>query len=93
MLTDNDLVAVHTDVTATRRRVFADKLISYEDKNWLEKTLFDLMRESFTPDLIRQVTPQEKKKMNIRERKDLLPDLSSLFTSAHRCLLKDCTEG
>mmetsp|Transcript_5388 Transcript_5388/g.12712 ORF Transcript_5388/g.12712 Transcript_5388/m.12712 type:complete len:4322 (-) Transcript_5388:507-13472(-) len=37
------------------RRVFADKLISYDDKNWLEKQLFELMRESFTPDLIRQV--------------------------------------
>jgi len=39
----------------SHRRVFADKLVSYEDKNWLDKQLFDLMRESFTPDLIRQV--------------------------------------
>jgi len=37
------------------RRVFSDKLVSYDDKNWLDRQLFDLMRESFTPDLIRQV--------------------------------------
>ncbi len=29
------------------RRVFADKLVSYDDKNWVEKALFDLMKENF----------------------------------------------
>ncbi len=29
------------------RRVFSDKLVSYEDKNWVDKQLFDLMKENF----------------------------------------------
>jgi dynein heavy chain len=37
------------------RRVFADKLVNYEDKGWLDKTLAELMRENFQVDLIRQV--------------------------------------
>ena len=37
------------------RRVFCDKLVSYEDKNWVDKTMFDLCKETFTPDLVRQV--------------------------------------
>ena len=38
--------------------MFEDKLVNHEDKGWLERQLFDLMRESFTPDLIRQVSVQ-----------------------------------
>lgn len=38
------------------RRVFADKLVNYEDKGWLDKALAELMRENFQVDLIRQVS-------------------------------------
>jgi len=37
------------------RRVFSDKLVSYDDKNWLDKTVNDLCKETFQSDLLRQV--------------------------------------
>ena len=37
------------------RRVFSDKLVTYEDKNWVDKTLNDLCRDTFQSDLIKQV--------------------------------------
>ncbi len=37
------------------RRVFSDKLISYEDKNWVDKAVFDLCRDNFSSDLVKQV--------------------------------------
>lgn len=37
------------------RRVFQDKLVNYDDKGWLDKTLFELMKEQFGNDLIKQV--------------------------------------
>jgi dynein heavy chain, axonemal len=38
------------------RRVFSDKLVSYDDKNWVDKQLNELMRENFAADLIKQVS-------------------------------------
>ncbi|KAJ9508838.1 hypothetical protein QJQ45_028152, partial [Haematococcus lacustris] len=35
----------------------ADKLVNYDDKNWLDRTLADLMRDHFQQDLIRQARP------------------------------------
>ena len=29
--------------------------VSYDDKNWVDKTIFDMCRENFNADLIRQV--------------------------------------
>ncbi|GFR42148.1 hypothetical protein Agub_g3000 [Astrephomene gubernaculifera] len=37
------------------RRVFSDKLISYDDKNWVDKAIFDLCRDNFSSDLVKQV--------------------------------------
>lgn len=37
------------------RRVFADKLVSYDDKNWVDKTIFEICKDSFAPDLMKQV--------------------------------------
>ncbi len=37
------------------RRVFSDKLISYEDKNWVDKSIMDLCRDNFSSDLVKQV--------------------------------------
>lgn len=37
------------------RRVFCDKLVTYDDKRWVDKTLTELMRENFQADLVRQV--------------------------------------
>ncbi len=37
------------------RRVFSDKLVSYEDKNWVDKAIFDLCRDHFSSDLVKQV--------------------------------------
>jgi hypothetical protein len=37
------------------RRVFGDKLVSHEDKGWLDKQLADLCKQEFLPDLCRQV--------------------------------------
>eukprot|EP00798_Chlamydomonas_sp_ICE-L_P031303 gene31303-6451_t len=36
-------------------RVFCDKLVSYDDKNWVDKVLRDMCREHFNGDLIKQV--------------------------------------
>lgn len=37
------------------RRVFSDKLVSYDDKTWLDKTVNDLCKETFQSDLLKQV--------------------------------------
>lgn len=37
------------------RRVFSDKLVTYDDKNWVDKTVFDLCKEHFGTDLVKQV--------------------------------------
>ncbi|PNH08753.1 Dynein gamma chain, flagellar outer arm [Tetrabaena socialis] len=37
------------------RRVFSDKLVCYEDKNWVDKSIFDLCRDNFSSDLVKQV--------------------------------------
>jgi dynein heavy chain, axonemal len=37
------------------RRVFADKLVSYEDKGWVDKTIAELCKERFPSDLCKQV--------------------------------------
>ena len=37
------------------RRVFADKLVSYDDKNWLDKTINELCKDQFNADLMKQV--------------------------------------
>ena len=37
------------------RRVFADKLTSAADKEWVDKAVFELMRESCDVDLVKQV--------------------------------------
>ncbi|MEW5318622.1 MAG: hypothetical protein WDW38_009830 [Sanguina aurantia] len=37
------------------RRVFADKLVSYDDKGWVDKTIFEMCKDSFAPELVRQV--------------------------------------
>ena len=36
------------------RRVFCDKLTSYEDKEWVDRTVFELMRESCDGDVVKQ---------------------------------------
>ena len=35
--------------------MFADKLTSHEDKEWVDKTVFDLMRDSCDSDVVKQV--------------------------------------
>ncbi len=37
------------------RRVFSDKLVTQEDKNWVDKTIADLCKNEFTPELCKQV--------------------------------------
>lgn len=37
------------------RRVFADKLVAYEDKGWVDKAISDLCRTEFPPELCKQV--------------------------------------
>jgi hypothetical protein len=37
------------------RRVFADKLVNYDDKNWVDKAMSDLCRQEFPPELCKQV--------------------------------------
>ena len=37
------------------RRVFADKLTSHEDKEWVDETVFKLINENCGPDLVSQV--------------------------------------
>jgi dynein heavy chain len=37
------------------RRVFADKLVSQEDKGWVDKAITDLCRQEFPPELCKQV--------------------------------------
>lgn len=37
------------------RRVFADKLISHEDKNWVDRAITDLCRQEFPVELCKQV--------------------------------------
>uniref|UniRef100_A0A383W453 AAA+ ATPase domain-containing protein n=1 Tax=Tetradesmus obliquus TaxID=3088 RepID=A0A383W453_TETOB len=37
------------------RRVFADKLVSHEDKGWVDKAISDLCRQEFPPELCKQV--------------------------------------
>jgi dynein heavy chain len=37
------------------RRVFADKLVSHEDKSWVDKAISDLCRQEFPPELCKQV--------------------------------------
>jgi hypothetical protein len=39
------------------RRVFADKLVNYDDKGWVDKAMSDLCRQEFPPDLCKQVRP------------------------------------
>lgn len=38
------------------RRVFADKLINLEDKAWVDKTINDLCRQEFPPELCKQAS-------------------------------------
>lgn len=38
------------------RRVFADKLVNYDDKNWVDKAMSDLCRQEFPPELCKQVS-------------------------------------
>jgi len=37
------------------RRVFADKLVNYDDKGWVDKAISDLCRQEFPPELCKQV--------------------------------------
>jgi hypothetical protein len=37
------------------RRVFADKLVNYDDKGWVDKAMSDLCRTEFPPELCKQV--------------------------------------
>jgi hypothetical protein len=37
------------------RRVFADKLVNYDDKGWVDKAMSDLCRQEFPPELCKQV--------------------------------------
>jgi len=37
------------------RRVFSDKLVSYDDKDWVDKVLADLIRADMPPELCKQV--------------------------------------
>jgi hypothetical protein len=37
------------------RRVFSDKLVSYDDKGWVDKQLQELMRDNVSADVVRQV--------------------------------------
>eukprot|EP00879_Flechtneria_rotunda_P026528 GHRR01028292.1.p1 GENE.GHRR01028292.1~~GHRR01028292.1.p1 ORF type:complete len:1302 (+),score=429.83 GHRR01028292.1:91-3906(+) len=37
------------------RRVFADKLVNTEDRAWVDKTIVDLCRQEFAPELCKQV--------------------------------------
>lgn len=37
------------------RRVFADKLVTYDDKGWVDKAITDLCRQEFPPELCKQV--------------------------------------
>ena len=39
------------------RRVFADKLVSNEDKMWVDRAITDLCRQEFPPELCKQVKP------------------------------------
>lgn len=39
------------------RRVFSDKLVSYEDKGWVDKTIADLCGQNFSTELWKQVWP------------------------------------
>ena len=42
------------------RRVFADKLVNYDDKGWVDKAISDLCRQEFPPELCKQVCWQQK---------------------------------
>jgi hypothetical protein len=37
------------------QRVFADKLVSYEDKGWVDKTIVELLKAEFPAELCKQV--------------------------------------
>lgn len=37
------------------RRVFADKLVNYDDKGWVDKVISDPCRQEFPPELCKQV--------------------------------------
>lgn len=37
------------------RRVFADKLVNYDDKGWVDKAISDLCSQEFPPELCKQV--------------------------------------
>lgn len=42
------------------RRVFADKLISHEDKSWVDRAITDLCRQEFPVELCKQVWQYER---------------------------------
>ena len=37
------------------QRVFSDKMITLEDKSWIDSAIKDLCKTNFTPDLVKQV--------------------------------------
>ena len=65
------------------RRVFGDKLVSHEDKGWLDKQLGELCKHEFPPDLCKQASGRRA----WPHRRPFSALLALLFGDSTKCML------